>query len=90
MIAYFPNGTAAEIYQAEWCDHCAHGQDDENGCPVMTAHWLRNYDDHSKPQSILHVLIPMDDDHNPKECAMFVPVSALREPAPPEQQELPL
>ena len=81
-MGYFPNGTAGEIYEAEYCDKCVHqnGQDGESGCAVWLAHLLRNYDECNDDQSILHMLIPRSDDglYN-KQCLMFWRKAAIRD-----------
>jgi hypothetical protein len=43
-MAYFPNGTSAEIAREEYCSRCVHGQDQEAGCPVWDLHQFWNYD----------------------------------------------
>lgn len=75
-MAYFPNGTAGDIFEAEWCSRCAHeGGEDGPGCPVMLAHILYSYelcnakDDPGKV--ILDLLIPDEAPTHVPACAMF-------------------
>lgn len=65
-MGYFPNGTSAEIYEEKYCSRCVHVE----GCAVMLAHLLHNYDECNNDGSILHILIPHDDTSN-KKCSMF-------------------
>lgn len=75
-MAYFPNGTTAEIAQEEYCLKCLHGQDEEKGCPVWDLHFHWNYDavgadaDADKKLA-LDMLWPQDGLH-PGDCRMFV------------------
>lgn len=71
-MGYFPNGTAGDIYEAEYCARCVH-DNDETGCAVMLAHNLYNYTECNKPESILHLLIPRDDKGFNEKCRMFSP-----------------
>ena len=82
-MGYFPNGSAAEYYCAQYCAHCKHGkhvwsEDDMESCPVWDAHILHNYDECNKPTSILHILIPRDDKGYNEQCSMFMPFDAGR------------
>lgn len=70
-MAYFPNGTAGEMYEAKYCDHCIHQKPDDGGCAVWLAHMLHNYDECNKKDSILHLLIPRKGVEN-EQCTMFV------------------
>lgn len=65
-MAYFPNGTAAMIYEETYCQRCVHGDD----CAVMALHMIHNYDECNKPDSFLHALIPQDGIRIGK-CRMF-------------------
>jgi hypothetical protein len=74
-MAYFPNGTAGMMYEAEFCDRCVHqnGPDGESGCAVMLAHMLHNYAECNKEDSILHLLIPRTKDGcGAEQCKMFI------------------
>ncbi len=70
-MAYFPNGTAGDMYEAEYCSRCIH-RDDKNGCAVMLAHLLHNYDECNNKESILHILIPRNSEGDNEQCTMFV------------------
>ena len=70
-MGYFPNGTSGMAYEEQYCDRCAHNQDEENGCPVWVLHLQHNYDE--KKRTLLNVLIPMADDGITNlECRMFI------------------
>jgi hypothetical protein len=76
--------TETEIgrYFGLFCAHCIHGGDraSTQECTVWDVHMtypLREVDD---PRSILHVLIPRDEQGNNLQCRLFVP---RPEPAPP-------
>lgn len=70
-MGYFPNGSAGMDYTQKYCDRCIHG--DEDGCAVMLAHLLHNYDECNKKDSILHLLIPKTKDGlGNEQCTMFV------------------
>lgn len=80
-MGYFPNGTAGEMYTDRYCSRCIHDTA-EDGCPVMMAHMLFNYDECNKPESILHMLIPRSKDRlNNERCKMFVWNGQKDEPA---------
>ena len=68
-MAYFANGTEAEMFEARWCARCVHSLPDD-GCPVMAAHWLWNYDECNNDDSILHKMIPIEGVTNGV-CFMF-------------------
>jgi len=73
-MGYFPNGTAGEMYEAEYCDRCVHQKPDDGGCAVFLAHLLHNYEECNKPDSILHLLIPLSKDGlGNEQCEMFHP-----------------
>lgn len=73
-MGYFPNGTAGMIYEEQYCNHCIHeGPPDGPGCAVMLAHLLHNYEECNKPESILHILIPIAKDGlDNEQCKLFV------------------
>ena len=72
-MGYFSNGTEGADYEDMFCARCIHGDETGAGkCPVMLAHYLYNYAEADKPNSILHLLIPITDDDLNAECAMFV------------------
>lgn len=71
-MGYFSNGTEGMMYEEKYCSNCIHGQDEENGCAVFNAHLIYNYKDCNDDNSILHILIPRDKQHNNLKCAMFI------------------
>jgi hypothetical protein len=75
-MAYFPNGTAGQMYEEEYCDRCIH-QDGKNGegCPILELHLMHNYDKKMRP--VLNTLIPMKGVHT-QECNMFTPYGMYR------------
>lgn len=68
-MGYFSNGTEGDMYTEQWCGRCVHDLPD-HGCPAMLAHWLWNYDECNKPDSILHKMIPREGCHNGR-CFAF-------------------
>ena len=69
MIAYFPNGTAGDLYQEQYCNRCIH--DRESDCPIWSAHLLFNSGDDAN-RRVLDFLIPMSEDGlDAAECRMF-------------------
>ena len=77
-MGYFPNGTSGEIYESEYCSKCVHrnGPDGKSGCAVWFAHMMRNYDECNKKDSILHMLIPKNDEKLCNDrCLMFWPIA---------------
>ena len=71
-MGYFPNGTSGMDYEETYCGTCAHQKVDDGGCMVWLAHMLHNYDECNNPNSILHLLIPRDDDGNNEKCLMYI------------------
>ena len=76
-MAYFPNGSDHDYYEAKYCSRCVHRGTDEVGCPVMALHFLWNYDAVGKDadpikRTALNTLWPRnkDDVHN-GDCRMF-------------------
>lgn len=74
-MGYFPNGTAGDMYEREYCSRCVH-EDNENGCAVMLAHLIYSYQQCNDKSSILHMLIPRDKDGWNEQCKMFIPKAA--------------
>ena len=70
MMGYFSNGTEGEEYWAAYCARCIH--DEHEDCPVWAAHFLFNYDECNKPESILHILIPEAKNGGNEQCKMFI------------------
>lgn len=82
-MGYFPNGTAGDMYEAEYCARCIHNHNDPEkpGCPVMLAHVLYAYEEcnsKSNAKHMLDLLIPVRQDGFNGKCAMFVSVETLR------------
>jgi len=74
-VGYFSNGEEGERYTAAVCARCAHLQTDEDsgteGCPVIDAHLLFNYEQTDDVQCILSMFIPRTSLWN-EVCTMFV------------------
>jgi hypothetical protein len=72
-MAYFPNGTASEMYYDKYCTRCKF---DRNGdCPIWGLHLLHNYEECNKEDSFLHVLIPRCKDVlDNEQCRFFTPL----------------
>jgi len=76
-MAYFYCGTEGADYENRYCANCIHGQDENKGCPVFSAHWLYSYqmageENKEHPAKIiLDMLIPMTKGNNPDVCALF-------------------
>ena len=73
-MAYFPNGSASEMFQGAECRTCVHEPD---GCAVMDVHLLWNYDqivDGVRECSLAYVLTDLIDDKKPlgEMCAMRI------------------
>jgi hypothetical protein len=79
-MGYFSNGDEGELYHEQYCTRCIH-DDAENGkyCPVWNLHLLHNYEECNNKESMLHVLIPRDDEGFNEICTMFVERSAMRD-----------
>ena len=72
-MGYFPNGTSGMMYEEEYCFRCIH-DNEEQGCAVMLAHNLYNYDHCNDKTSILHLLIPRSESGiGNEQCRMFYP-----------------
>jgi hypothetical protein len=59
-MAYFPNGTAGDVFREHYCDRCK--WDKDQSCPIWAAHLMYNYDECNNDKSILHMLISMTKD----------------------------
>ena len=70
-MAYFPNGSAGEWYQARYCKRCHHWPEnpEDGGCAVWLLHLMHNYEDDKR--DVLNTLIP-EKDCQPEQCTMFV------------------
>lgn len=71
-MGYFSNGTDGMIYEDTFCSRCIHNNKSEKGCAVWDAHSIYNYDECNKADSILHILIPRDENGRNQECKMFI------------------
>jgi hypothetical protein len=72
-MGYFPNGSAGDAYEAQYCARCVHQSDE--GCAVMLAHVLYAYEEcgsRSNAEHILKLLIPEREDGFNAQCAMFL------------------
>lgn len=76
-MAYFPNGTAADIYSEQYCKRCFH--DRNNDCSIILLHMVHNYEECNKEHSFLHALIPRDQNGWNKQCNFFVPKDSMRD-----------
>lgn len=73
-MAYFSNGTEAEIYRDKYCSRCAH--DVNSNCAVWLAHLVAPREEMNNERSILHILIPQHSDMiGNKECRMYIPMT---------------
>ena len=83
-MAYFPNGSSGDRYQAEYCENCWNWHDLNGGrglgCPIWDFHLMDCYpaygkdnDDNQAVRKILEHFIPSDKELNPKLCSMFLP-----------------
>ena len=68
-MGYFSNGSEGEMYESQFCEHCAH----QTNCAVWEAHLEHNYSECNNKESILHVLIPRNEDGSNGKCRMFLP-----------------
>lgn len=69
-MAYFPNGTAGDLFEAEECRDCIHNRDDGEGnpCSILAVHMLWNYDqivDGERKNNLAYVLTELVDDSKP-------------------------
>jgi hypothetical protein len=79
-MGYFSNGTEGDIFVANFCARCIHGQNELEGCPVDDAHRLFAYEEcnnKSNAKTILDMLIERKPDLS-NECKMFVPVHVAK------------
>jgi len=69
-MGYFSNGAEGDDYEAQYCAQCQHYAD---GCAVLEAHMLYNYQECNNEDSILHLLIPRSKDGLENSlCRMFI------------------
>jgi len=80
-MAYFPNGSTSEYYEAKYCQRCVHFGEVGEACPILELHAGWNYEacNGDKPDApperaakylALNTLWPRDGVHNGA-CAMF-------------------
>lgn len=73
-MGYFSNGTEGICYEEQYCEKCYFG---DKACAVWNAHLINNYDECNNAKSILHLLIPRDDNGRNLKCEMFVSVKEV-------------
>lgn len=74
-MGYFSNGSEGALYQEDYCSRCIHDKDDS--CPVWNAHLMFNYQECNKPDSVLHMLIPRENNGLTNgACLMFIEMAA--------------
>jgi len=56
----FSNSTEAALYEEKYCNHCVHGEKNNNCCAVWMLHFLHGYDGNN-PSIYLSVLIPRNE-----------------------------
>lgn len=72
-MAYFPNGSAGDAYESQWCRTCVHSGKDGTRCAVMLAHVLFSYTAKGDTKDALDTLIPMDAKGlYATKCTMFI------------------
>ena len=70
-MGYFSNGMEGMIYESQYCDKCVYSLD-THGCPIWGAHLMWNYDECNKKDSVLHKMIPRDNNGENMECIFFI------------------
>lgn len=67
-MGYFSNGTEGMAYEETYCEDCVHHHD---GCMILHAHFVYNYDQCKNPaiKDILGIFIPRVKTKN-QECTM--------------------
>lgn len=75
-MAYFPNGTAGDAFESQWCVRCINMPErDDRGCAVWLTHLLFAYEEcnsKSNAKKMLDILIEPGDSEKDPRCAMFV------------------
>jgi hypothetical protein len=76
-MGYFSNGCESDDYHEKYCFNCVNYRDLEDGrgagCPIMDLHYFYNYKECNNSESMLHFLIPREDDGlSNKQCSMFL------------------
>lgn len=67
----FSNSSEGMSYESAYCDQCVHNFE-EYGCPCLDAHHFWNYDECNNKDSILHKMIPRDEDGENQQCIFYV------------------
>ena len=70
-MAYFANRTEFEGYWDKYCGVCDRWQE-VIGCVVWQMQERHNEDEYTKPDSLLHRMIPMDEHGAAEQCIGFV------------------
>lgn len=73
-MAYFSSGSEGADYEHRVCSRCVHNKRDGESCPVLSLHFLYNYDQCKSPivAEMLSALIPRSDDGLTNlKCRMF-------------------
>jgi hypothetical protein len=73
-MGYFSNGTEGMSYEEQYCMRCLHGPNRTDGkwCTVWEAHQLHSYEECNNKESILHILIPRNENGDNEACTMFL------------------
>lgn len=74
-MGYFANGEEGIAYEDYYCSRCVHYL----RCAVWEAHMYMNYEECNNKKSILHILIPRDENGKNMRCRMFFPVDQDQE-----------
>jgi len=60
-MGYFSNGSEGLMYEDVYCEVCVH-QNADHGCPCWSIHLQYNYEECNNKDSILHKMIPIDEE----------------------------
>ena len=66
-MGYFSSGSEAEEFEDTVCIDCVRHGD----CPVWSMHMIYNYDECNNKDSLLHKMIPVDEDTFCRSCNFF-------------------
>lgn len=66
-MAYFSNGSEGMEFEESVCSACQR----EGDCPVWDMHMLYNDDGANNKDSLLHKMIPVDEDGFSRTCNFF-------------------
>lgn len=72
-MAYFANGTDGSLYEAQYCDQCAHRRNPDTGerCSILMLHLLWNGDQIEDRELALDLFIPREGVTN-TQCSMYI------------------